>query len=234
MVKETNLQDKHVTLFTPDAASDGLPLVVLNTYQDEGRQVWNACRKLSCPSFALVSIGRVNWDDDMTPWPIPPISDKDTPCGGLAAAYLETLTGRIIPWARENMTCEPVYQAIAGYSLAGLFALYCLYRTDIFSRAASASGSLWYPDFLDYARQNRMPRIPERVYFSLGDRESHTRNKFLAPVEERTREIERYFSGIGIQTVYESNPGDHYHDTIYRMAKGIVWILKEENGNEMD
>ena len=77
-----------------------------------------------------------------------------------------------------------------------------------------------------------MPREPESIYFSLGDRESHTRNKILAPVEERTREMERHFAGMGIRTVYESNPGNHYHDTIYRMARGIAWILKEDNENE--
>ena len=232
MIKRTEIEEKNITLFTPDTGTDDLPLVVLNTYRDEGQKVWAACKKLFCPPFALVSIGGVNWDDDMTPWPAPPLSKDDTPCAGLADAYLETLTGQILPWALENMASMPAYQAIAGYSLAGLFALYCLYHTDVFSRAASASGSLWYPGFLEYAKQNEMPRKPERVYFSLGDRESHTRNKILAPVEERTREMERHFAGMGIRTVYESNPGNHYHDTIYRMARGIAWILKEDNENE--
>ena len=43
------------------------------------------------------------------------------------------------------------YHAIAGDSMAGLFAVYALYRTQVFSRVASASGSLWYPGLLEYA-----------------------------------------------------------------------------------
>ena len=43
---------------------------------------------------------------------------------------------------------------IAGYSLAGLFALWAAWNSGYFRRVASVSGSLWYPGFTDYIRNN--------------------------------------------------------------------------------
>ncbi len=40
-----------------------------------------------------------------------------------ADAYLETLTGEIIPAIITELGSEPAYIALAGYSLAGLFAV---------------------------------------------------------------------------------------------------------------
>lgn len=49
---------------------------------------------------------------------------------------------------RKEFTERRVFIGIAGYSLAGLFALYALYKTDVFTRVASMSGSLWFPGIM--------------------------------------------------------------------------------------
>ena len=81
----------------------------------------------------------------MAPWDIPPISKNDTPCTGGADSYLDLLLSKIIPEAERQLRGTPVWRGIAGYSLAGLFAVYAMYQTGAFSRIASMSGSLWFP-----------------------------------------------------------------------------------------
>lgn len=115
---------------------------------------------------------------------------------------------------------------IAGYSLAGLFAVYAAYHTDAFARIVSASGSLWYPDFLEYTQGHTLCRVPDKMYFSLGDREAKTKNHCLCLVEERTRTLYEKYSGQGIPTKFELNPGNHFMDAVGRMARGIRWILE--------
>ncbi len=56
--------------------------------------------------------------------------------------------------------------------MAGLFAVYSLYRTDLFCAAVSASGSMWFPDFMEFIDNNNFIKIPEKVYFSLGDKKA--------------------------------------------------------------
>ena len=96
----------------------------------------------------------------------------------------------------------------------------------MFSRAASVSGSMWFPGFSEYAEKNGLCRKPDKVYFSLGDKEAHTRNSLLSTVEDKTREIYGYYKNKGIDTVFEMNPGNHFKDADMRLAKGIAWIIK--------
>ncbi len=65
------------------------------------------------------------------------------------------------------------------------------------------------------------------IYFSLGDQESHTKNPYLAPVEENTRFLAQYFSEQGIRTTFQLNRGNHYRNSTGRMAAGIQWVLHD-------
>ncbi len=116
---------------------------------------------------------------------------------------------------------------MSGYSLAGLFAVYAAYKTDCFSRIVSASGSLWYPDFLSFVQQNQISEAVKVMYFSLRDKESHTKNPYLAPVEDNTRFLEQYYSEKEIQTTFRLNPGNHYHNSTGRTAAGLRWTLQQ-------
>ena len=137
----------------------GGPLVILNTVHDEGEEVWEAVRTLTDAAFTLAAVSGLDWNDDMTPWPAPPAARWDSPYGGKADGYLEELSASIIP-AIEEETGTPSYRAIAGYSLGGLFALYSLYTSTLFTSAVSASGSLWYPDFADYSGEDAGEDLP--------------------------------------------------------------------------
>lgn len=89
------------------------------------------------------------------------------------------------------------------------------------------SGSLWFPDFQEYVFSHEMKRLPDRLYLSLGDQESKTRNLYLKTVRERTEAIHAFYRQKGIETVYRLNPGNHFQDGIQRTAAGIEWILAD-------
>ncbi len=215
---------KRLLLFRGE--SDEAPLVVLNTVHGEGRSVRDAIKEATDADFSLVCVGDLDWNGDLSPWRAEPLSDRDPPFSGRADEYLKSLTGEIVPDAVSRMGISPSYKVLAGYSLAGLFAVYSVYRTDMFSRIASASGSMWFPGFVGFVKGNQPVRLPEKAYFSLGDREARTRNLVLATVEDSTEAVCESFRERGTETTFELNPGNHFKDPAGRTAKGIAWILE--------
>ena len=87
------------------------------------------------------------------------------------------------------------------------------------------SGSLWFPDFVEYVEQHEMKRVPKKFYISLGDREAKTRNKILQTVQENTEKIVAYYQSQSIPVEFELNPGNHYKNPALRTAKGIIAIF---------
>lgn len=202
------------------------PLIVLNTFGNEGEAVLEAVRADKMKDFSMLVVSDMDWNRDLSPWDAPAVFRNEAPFGGKADGFLEELVGRAIPDAVAELGEKPEYMAIAGYSLAGLFALYSLYRTDVFSRAASASGSFWFPGFLEFASSHEFRKKPERLYLSLGDREAKTRNPVMSTVQDNAEKLAAMFRGRGINTVFELNPGNHFKDPAVRMAKGIRSILE--------
>lgn len=217
--------EKTVTVFPSTARS--APVIYLNTFADEGEHVQKALQDAGGAPCTLVTVSISAWEHDMSPWAIPPISKNAAPCTGGADAHLRLLVEEILPQAERTLSGKPIWRGLAGYSLAGLFALYALYKTDVFTRAASVSGSLWYPNFLEYARTQEMKRIPKRLYFSLGDREQNTRNPYLKPVRENTQALEAFYRSRGIRTIFRLNPGNHYANSAVRTASGLHWLLAD-------
>lgn len=223
-IYQFKIADKTVMVY-PSVEED-MPVIYLNTYSEEGDQVYEALRERSCPAFTLVAISGLDWDHDMAPWDIPPISAGDTPCTGGADEYLRLLLDEIVPNAEEQIKGVALWRGIAGYSLAGLFALYSLYQTEIFSRTASISGSLWFPHFTEYIFSHEMKQRPEHLYFSLGDAECKTKNSYLKVVQEQTEKTERFYRDKGIDTYFRLNPGNHFQNGVQRTAAGIAWLLE--------
>ena len=217
------IEQKHITVYPCDEPDR--PVIYLNTFEDEGEQVLRILRDSGCPPFTLVSVSNLDWNHDMSPWEIPPVFKNAEPCTGGADDYLKLLIERIVPEAEKEIKGSVLWRGIAGYSLAGLFALYSLYQTDLFSRAASMSGSLWYPGITEYISSHTMKKVQDCLYFSLGNKEARTRNTYMKTVQENTEKIEEYYRGKGISTVFQLNPGNHYKDAEKRTAAGIHWLL---------
>ena len=153
-----NIEQKRVDVFA--SAAPDRPVIYLNTYGREGKQVFKHLQETGCPDFSLVAVSNLEWDHDMAPWDIPPISEKDTPCTGGSDDYLKLLLNQILPEAEKALPGIPSWRGIAGYSLAGLFAVYSIYQTDIFSRVASMSGS---PVVSGNQRLHRFPHAFEKA-----------------------------------------------------------------------
>ena len=207
------------------ALDPNAPILYLNTFSDEGRKVYEAAQAAGCPPFTLVAIHDLDWNHDMAPWDSPPAFKNAESCTGGADDYLRLLTSGIIPAAEKEIAGAPSWRGIAGYSLAGLFALYAVYQTDRFSRVGSISGSLWYPGMKEYLFSHEPKRWPDCMYFSLGDKESKTRNPVLQRVGQNTEGIRAFYRGKGIDTVFQLNPGNHYDHAAERTAAGIAWML---------
>ena len=217
------LGGKTVSIFSN--SEPGAPVIYLNTFSGEGQKVYEAAQAAGCPPFTLVAISDLDWNHDMAPWDSPPTFKNADPCTGGADDYLQLLTEEIIPAAEKELGGVPRWRCIAGYSLAGLFALYAIYQTDLFSRVGSMSGSLWFPGMKEYIFSREPKRWSDRIYFSLGDKESKTRNPILRSVQQNTEEIHAFYQSKGIDTVLQMNPGNHYNHASERTAAGIVWML---------
>src|SRR5574344_455977 len=177
-----NIAGKNIRIFgdTDKAA----PIIYLHTFQHEGEKVWEQCSKTGTKRFVLVEVDGVDWNADMSPWPSEKLFADDVPCTGKAAEWLHVLTSQVIPAVEKELTIT--HRFIAGYSLAGLFALWSAYETDVFDGIISGSGSFWFPCFIEYVRKTEMQHTPCSIYLSLGDRESHVKNETLNKVEENT------------------------------------------------
>ena len=207
-------------------AKEPTPVVYLHTIADEGYAIWQACLAKGLPPFVLVEVTVPRWHDDMTPWPGPALTDRGEPFGGGADAYLELLVGTIVPKVERMLSFTPKWLGLVGYSLAGLFALYALYRTDIFDRIGSISGSLWYWGFVEYISEHEAKRMADCVYLSLGDKEGQTKDETLSTVQPYTGRVYVRLNNRGHKTYFERNEGNHFHEPEARVVKGIAFLLK--------
>ena len=172
--------------------------------------------RLTNVDYHLIAVKVESWNKDLSPWEAPPVFGKEG-FGSGAAAFLD----EILTLTKDSgMTYY-----IGGYSLAGLFALWAAYQTDVFQGIAAASPSLWFPGFTDYMKQNKVGS--KAVYLSLGDREDKARNTVMAAVGDRIREAHDLLKVQGIDCVLEWNPGNHFREADIRTAKAFAWVLNK-------
>lgn len=180
----------------------------------------------------IANIKDINWYTDLTPWPAEKIFKSEQDFKGEADHYIQILREQIIVESEEELEKLGVSvqkRGIIGYSLAGLFALYLCTKTDIFTIAASVSGSLWYDDFLSYyinEIQNHHV-LTDKIYLSVGDKEAKTRNQRTRNVQECTEFIHMELQKAGVKSIFELNPGNHFTDVPGRMTKAVKWLIQE-------
>ncbi|WP_127058628.1 alpha/beta hydrolase [Veillonella ratti] len=218
------LAGKVITLYK--AKQTDQPLVVLNMFEDDSSGVVAELQKLSNFDINLLVISKLNWNSDLSPWEIAPISKQEPPFTGDASVYLDWLLNEVLPKGLGLIAGTPTKTYIAGYSMAGLFALYALYNCDIFDRAACMSSSFWFPDFKKYVESHQMKREPDKLYFSLGDKEAKTKHQILKTVQENTEAIVNHLREQNIDVTFEMNEGNHFKDIEWRIAKGIAEICR--------
>lgn len=203
----------------------GVPLVLLNTYEGDGSAEWAEMEKLGLTDLTFVVVSGMDWDADLTPYASDPVF-KGNRFLGQGQAYLSYLVNEVLPAVMKSLQKPPLWYGIAGYSLAGLFAASVLFVDSPFTRIASASGSLWYPGFLEYAQKHQDHLNGQIVSLSLGDKEPLTKNPVMATVGTKTQGFLAFLQSHGIKASFSWNEGNHYAEAERRTAKAIAVLLK--------
>lgn len=63
-----------------------------------------------------------------------------------------------------------------------------------------------------------------RSYLSLGDAEANSRNGLSRTVRDSIEALVSRWRGLGIDAIWELNPGNHFKDAALRRAKGIAVV----------
>ena len=168
-------------------------------------------------NFRLITVRIDDWNNDLSPWEAPAVFGKESFGSGASKTLGELL---------ELCGDKGRTYYIGGYSLAGLFALWAAYQTDVFKGVAAASPSMWFPGFADYMDKNEIRT--DTVYLSLGDREEKTRNPVMAIVGDRIRKAHVLLKERGVNCILEWNGGNHFRDADLRTAKAFAWVLNQK------
>lgn len=163
-----------------------------------------------------------NWCDDLSPWKADPVFG-DEPFGEGAPETLRKILDLCDTIDREQPVAGGHRFFLAGYSLAGFFALWAACNTDRFTGVAGVSPSMWFPGFAEYLKEH-LPQT-RNVYLSLGLKEERTRHPVMRTVGDRIREAEALLVQNGYNVTLEWNPGNHFVENDIRCAKGIAWLL---------
>ena len=184
-----------------------------------------AIHRQTAQPFLLAAVQVENWNDDLSPWPAPPVWGKQG-FGGRAGDTLAWLE-QAVPRIRQQYSIKEDGKAIlGGYSLAGLFALWAETQTDALYGVAAASPSVWFPGWSEYEAAH--PIQAQRVYLSLGDREEHTKNQTMAAVGDNIRALHTALTQRGTACTLEWNTGGHFKDVDLRTARAFAWTMESE------
>lgn len=159
----------------------------------------------------LVMIYPYDWDYCMTPWKY---HDKNMGKTGGGEEFLSWFISEIYDEKYQR-------QYIGGYSLGGLFALFAACEKELFDGVMSVSGSLWYPGALEYFNEKSIGKRIGKIYMSLGDKESLTKNAEREKVGFNTEKLAEVF-GKTKEVFFEYNRGGHFTDINGRIAKSIL------------
>jgi len=222
MKRELNIAEHRIIIYEPNSGNNYPILYMHANDEKETDKIWDLMNQTG---FIFVCIQNVDWNKYMSPWPAKKVFKSEEDFEGKADDYIKTLTKIIVPEVENTVIFQTTARGLIGYSLSGLFALYVLYKTDVFTLIGSMSGSLWYENWIPYMRSNHIKIITPKVYLSLGDKEGKTKNEMMAKVEDCTKQAEDILRSNGSKVIFEMNPGNHFTDTAKRIAKGINWLI---------
>ena len=201
----------------PDASTVLVQMVDGHDLESIGSEIAEI-QRLTDRDFYLVTVKVQHWNSDLSPWKAPAVFGRENFGDGAAKTLTDVLR---ICSGREERT-----YIIGGYSLAGLFALWAAYQTDVFTAVAAASPSVWFPGFVDYMKE-RKPQTGS-VYLSLGDKEEKARNSVMATVGDRIITAHELLKKQGVDTELEWNPGGHFMDADIRTARAFAWGMNRK------
>lgn len=222
MKQQETIGGRECTLYT----MDGARVLLLQPVDAHDQSLLDSevaeIENLTGVRFSLVAFGINDWMSELTPWPAPPTFGKQ-PFGDGAEHTLNYIEDTLLPLLKVQWGEMKVI--LGGYSLAGLFSLWAGYNSDLFDGIATASPSVWYPQWTEYIEGKAFHS--KDVYLSLGDRESRTKHPVMAHVDDAIRLQQQLLAAQGVATTLEWNPGGHFVDSEKRMAKAFAWAIKK-------
>ena len=167
--------------------------------------------------FDFAAFAVENWNRDLSPWQAPPVFGKDAFDGSGEETRI---------WLESSLLSQFRSRRVilGGYSLAGLFSLWCATRSSAYDAIAAASPSVWFPGWIDYAEQMRF--LARRVYLSLGDREHRSKNPQLRTVRDAIERLNLLLGRQSVNHTLEWNEGTHFSDPVGRTVKAFRWAMQ--------
>ena len=238
MTEQIIIEGHKLCLVGSSTAHIVLVCPVMSEQLHKAEEHWQRIKELSSEDvtmredFLFAAVEVKDWNGELSPWELHIEGIGNFP--GKAEQMLDLIIKYGIPAIsdftnRGDATGKQKLRfMIGGYSLAGLFALWSMYQTDVFCGAASCSGSLWYPEFLEYARLHDLPK-QSLIYLSLGTKEEKAGQAVFSKISDVTRELYAYYkqSEAVKETILNWNPGNHFRDVDVRMDRGFAWLLNK-------
>ena len=211
-----------ITLDIVRSATDRICYILLpEGLKDDGRK-WmeDAAGRYG---ITLVAMHGMEWNDDLTPWVAEGVFRKAKPFGGRADSFLKDLLEDYFPYVESDLGIQHPQRYLIGISLSGLFALWSVFKCELFCGIASISGSLWYDGFAGWAAEQTLCGKGTKLFISLGDREKRSRDRRMATVEDatiRTVEILRH-DGASVEFILEENT-THFSPIVPRLERALA------------
>ena len=159
----------------------------------------------------LVGLLPENRLTDYTPWRAEAIRPGAENFGGQADEYHNELFNSVLPELQSRYSIDTNNIIYGGYSLGGLAAVYSLYRTNIPSAVFSICGSFWYPEFVNFCKENPVINQNASVYLCNGKTEGSHHHNILDTAPKCAEEI---------------------HALIHRQLNGITSVFDEFGHHE--
>ncbi len=214
------------TISITTGRSPKAPLVLLIGNSESCINMDASISKTFKGDFALAVVICRDMKSDTIPWDATDPLDSSIKYRSSADSLIKSITERVIPTVEGDNGLEPEYRVLAGYSFGGLFAMYALFRTGIFSRVACVSSAFWYPGIEIFEDTAMMDRIPDKAYFSLKKSATVGGNPISIRAEVNTASIARACHNAGTETRLDLSGAEHYYDPLVRIGKGIAWVLE--------
>ena len=188
--------------------------------------VKNLSKKTPKKDYIVLAFQVNNWDNDLSPWESKGI--KGEYFNGDGIKTLNFIKNEFFPFFEKKFPeIKNKPKIVGGYSLSGLFSLYCFYSTDIFNAVGGMSPSLWFEDWFKFMNNHHANLKDSFIYLSLGDLEEKSTTK---PLDiginvKKMYEIVKKDSNVK-DSIYELNKGGHFNDGEERTSKGFAWLLE--------
>ena len=178
--------------------------------------------------ITLVAMHGMEWNDDLTPWGAEGVFRKSKPFAGHADLFLKNLREDLFPNVETQLGIRHPERFLIGISLSGLFAIWSVFKSDLFDAVASVSGSLWYDGFASWTEGQKLSERVRKVSVLLGDKEKKSKDRRMATVEEMTLQTVEILRRKGASVEFElEEDTTHFSRVVPRLEKALASLSKE-------